>query len=259
MPPVETTSPARRIEYVALDDVATAERNAKEHDLPRLVRSIEEFGFTIPLLPDDRTGRLVAGHGRLVALRQMRDSGATPPEGVHVTDGAWFVPMIRGWASRDDDHAAAVSVADNRLSEVGGWDDNTLAELLEEIVDGNPDLLDVTGFTVDNLDEMLRDLGTLADRTSNYFSGPDELADGEADERPDEDRADLTDVDDDDGRPDTELEYVQVSWVVNVDQRKAIRKALARAQKLYGLNTSAVALCAVAEHFLTANPEREDG
>jgi hypothetical protein len=245
-----TTSPARRIEYVPLDDVATAERNAREHDLPKLVGSIRTFGFTIPLLPDDRTGRLVAGHGRLAALQRMRADGEPPPDGVDAADGEWRVPVIRGWASRDDDHAKAVSVADNRLSEIGGWDDGTLAELLEEIVDIDPTLLDVTGFTTDDLDKLLRDLGTYADRTSGYFGDPNsDTGEGEGED------GERSDDDDGANSDDSPAEYVQVSWVVSIDQRKTIRKALARAQNALDLNTSAVALCAVAEHFLAAHPE----
>lgn len=148
----------RRIDYLPIDEVPEADRNAKTHARDQIADSMRAFDFTSPLILDERTGRLVAGHGRLEALRAMRDNGEPPPGGVTADDGRWWVPVVRGWASGDDEHAQAVVIADNRLTEAGGWDDRMLAELLDEITDYNPDLLVTTGFTHDDLDQLLRDI-----------------------------------------------------------------------------------------------------
>jgi hypothetical protein len=165
---------SRRIAWVGLGDVVESDRNAKSHDLPRLVDSIRAFGFTAPLIVDERTGKLVAGHGRLAALRKLRADQDEAPDGITVADGEWQVPVVAGWSSRDDDHAKAVAVADNRLSEVGGWDDRALAEILEEIGDVDPDLLNVTGWSANDVDRLLASVVGDRDKPPGEFPSYDE-------------------------------------------------------------------------------------
>ena len=157
-----TTSAAdpRRIEYMPLADVVPAARNPKEHDGAGIRRSIDRFGVAEVVLLDERTGRLVAGHGRIEALAEMeRDETIdTPPDGVVLgEDGAWTVPVVRGWSSRSDAEAEAYLVASNRLAERGGADERALAELLEELADQQ--LLDVTGYEQADLDALLDSVG----------------------------------------------------------------------------------------------------
>lgn len=146
---------ARRIAYVALDDLLPAERNPKRHRTGALTASVNRFGFVTPVLRDERTGRLVAGHGRAETLRTLRADGASPPEGVRVdSEGRWLVPVIVGWASRSDAEADAYLVADNRQAELGGWDTAELAELLGDLND--TELLEATGYDDHDLADMLR-------------------------------------------------------------------------------------------------------
>jgi DNA modification methylase len=149
------TSPtARRIEYLRLSDIRGADVNPKDHDLPGLRRSIGEYGFTEAPLLDERTGRLVAGHGRLKDLQERRNLGAPPPEGIGVdSDGEWLIPVIRGWASETDAHARAYLTASNKLSENGGWDYDVLPDYLRGLAE--QDLLPLTGFTEDELAALL--------------------------------------------------------------------------------------------------------
>ena len=148
----------RRIEYLPLDDIVGAERNPKRHFADGLTASIGRFGYASPALRDERTGRLVVGHGRTEALRAMRDAGDTPPSGVTVDDaGRWLVPVVCGWASRSDAEAEAYLVADNRHTELGGWDNQELAALLQDVQAFDPELLDVAGFDLADLEELLAD------------------------------------------------------------------------------------------------------
>lgn len=145
---------ARRLEHMPLADIDSAHRNPKGHDLPALQRSIGTFGYVEPVVLDERTGRLVAGHGRVEALRRAAADAETPPEGVALDgNGEWLVPVLRGWSSRSDDEAEAYLIAANRLTEAGGWDDHGLAEILAELADAQ--LLDVTGYTGDDLDDLI--------------------------------------------------------------------------------------------------------
>lgn len=145
----------RRVEYVPLDDIVRAARNPKRHDGAGIRTSISRFGVgELPLL-DERTGRLVAGHGRVDQLQAMRSAGETPPDGVRVADGRWLVPVTRGWASRSDVEAEAYLLASNKLTFNGGWDDDELADVLRGLADVDPGLLAVTGFDDVELDELL--------------------------------------------------------------------------------------------------------
>lgn len=146
----------RRLDYVDLDAIEPATNNPKEHQIDSVRASIDRFGYVSPMIVDDRTGRLVVGHGRLESLKMRRDAGETPPEGIRIDDtGRWLAPVIRGWASRSDADAAAYLIADNRYTELGGWDHQALADLLDEI--GDPDLVELTGWDPADLEDLLAD------------------------------------------------------------------------------------------------------
>lgn len=123
----------RRIDAMPLDDIQEATRNPKTHDAAALDASLTRFGFTEPLIIDERTGRLVAGHGRLTALREKRARGETPPAGVTIVNEKWCVPVARGWRSKNDSDADAYLIASNRIPETGGWDEAALVELAREL------------------------------------------------------------------------------------------------------------------------------
>lgn len=148
----------RRIEYVRLADIKSAVRNVKAHDVGELTQSIRRFGFNDAVVVDDRTGRLLAGHGRVDALRAMhKEDAQRHPAGVRVKgEGAtpeWLVPVQRGWASRDDTEAEAFIVAANRLVELGGWDEPGLEAVLADLArDG---ALEGTGYDGDDVDRLL--------------------------------------------------------------------------------------------------------
>jgi DNA modification methylase len=59
----------------------------------------------------------------------------------------------------DDVHATAYALADNRTAELADWDDDVLAELLEELREVGDDPFDATGFTVEEVDEILERIG----------------------------------------------------------------------------------------------------
>lgn len=146
----------RHIEYLPLESLVPAERNPKRHKITEIVRSIDRFGFTTPAVLDERTGRLVVGHGRVDALTAMRDSGQAPPEGILLgADDQWLAPVITGWSSRSDAEASAYLVADNRYTELGGWDALQLDALLGEIGDVDQGLVAVVGFDDADLAELL--------------------------------------------------------------------------------------------------------
>jgi hypothetical protein len=148
----------RRVAYMPLSQIIDAPRNPKQHDTTGIRASIDRFGVAeLPLL-DERTGRLVAGHGRLNDARTRRDEGQDPPDGVkvHPDTGDWLIPVVRGWASRSDAEAEAYLVASNNLTTRGGWDTPALTQLLSDLADHDPALLEVTAFSAGDLDDMLK-------------------------------------------------------------------------------------------------------
>lgn len=124
----------RRIEWIRICDVRPDPLNAKLHHLGEIVTSIKKRGFVELPAVDERTGKLVAGHGRIEALAALKKDGGELPKGLKLADdGEWLVPVLHGWASKDDTDAKAYLVASNRLVEVGGWDDAALESLLVSI------------------------------------------------------------------------------------------------------------------------------
>jgi hypothetical protein len=150
-----------------------AVRNAKDHDQAALGASVREFGFIEPVVLDERTGRLLAGHGRVEHLTELQAQGAEPPDGVVVgEDGRWQWLVVRGIASRDDAHADAMAIALNRVGERGGW----RADVLSDVLDGlfGSDLAAATGWTADELDDLIAATGggELADQGTDAEHAP---------------------------------------------------------------------------------------
>lgn len=165
----------RSLTYVPLEQIRPALSNPRAHDRAGIIASITRFGLGPAMMVDERTGRLILGHGRLEALVEMRTNGYPnpkyspawagiepellweAPEGVVLDDdGGWLVPMQRGWRSRTDAEAAAMVVADNKLTENATWHNVGLAELMEQVVTEDASLLDAVGMSGDELDALLR-------------------------------------------------------------------------------------------------------
>ena len=63
------TAPALQVERRSLKTLKVSDRNARVHStaqIDQLMRSIETFGWTIPLLVDEH-GNVIVGHRRLLA------------------------------------------------------------------------------------------------------------------------------------------------------------------------------------------------
>lgn len=149
----KTLDRTRRTEMTPLSMLVPASENPKLHDDALMDASIGRFGFVEPIVLDERTGQIVAGHGRLAALRRAEDRGDAPPDGVEVTEGEWWVPVARGWASASDAEALAAGIALNRIGEAGGWNRSMLAEILDGLRAASP--LDGIGFSTEDVDALL--------------------------------------------------------------------------------------------------------
>ena len=91
------------VEYVSLLSLIPCANNASQHSKPqigKLVASLREFGWTNPIIVDER-GNVLCGHGRLMAARQM---------------GLTEVPIIK-LAHMSEAQKRAYILADNRIAE----------------------------------------------------------------------------------------------------------------------------------------------
>lgn len=150
--------------------------------------SIESLGFVDAIVTDDRTGKLIAGHGRVNALAQLQDTGMPPPPGVYADDADWRVPVVTGWASDDDDQARRALLALNRTTETGGWIDEALLDLLQDLQQADEGLA-ATGFT----DEDVAQLRSVVDASHDDLDArspdpgltdPDDAPDASHDDAP---------------------------------------------------------------------------
>lgn len=143
-------------EYVPFESLVPWNRNPRNNEdaIPKVMRSLEAFGFGRPLIAWGSTGprRLVVGHTTFAAYSKLVAKngedwcpGGTPAPGM--------VPVR--W--RDDwteEEAAGYAIADNRLGEIATWDDEVLAELLGELELGDVDL-DAVGYSEADLDGLV--------------------------------------------------------------------------------------------------------
>ncbi len=130
-----------KIEMIAVDDLRAAARRTRSHSdkqISKIASSIRRFGFLCPLLVDD-DGTIVAGHGRLEAARLI---------------GMTTVPVIR-ISHLDEPERRAYAIADNRLAELAGWDEELLRLEVIDLQALDLDLLDFTGFETPELDLII--------------------------------------------------------------------------------------------------------
>jgi hypothetical protein len=156
-----------RIEGLPIDALQDALKNPKLHS-DQIENSIGRFGYVEPIVLDERTNRIVAGHGRKAALLKLKSSGGPPPAGVVVNEnGDWIIPVIRGWWSKNDKEAEAYLIASNRLVELGGWDEKELASMMIGLQ--SEDLLSGVGYTSSEVTHLLSEI-----ERQNSFEGMSE-------------------------------------------------------------------------------------
>jgi len=107
------------IVYRPVAELIPNARNPRKHSaeqIAKIAASIREFGFNAPVLVDGAAG-VIAGHGRLLAARQL---------------GMERVPTIE-LGHLSEEQKRLYVLADNRLGELGEWDPALLTAELEEL------------------------------------------------------------------------------------------------------------------------------
>ncbi|HTB49584.1 MAG TPA: ParB/RepB/Spo0J family partition protein [Solirubrobacteraceae bacterium] len=145
-----TVQPENRNSHVAPDleglqvpvgDVHPRERNPR-HGKPDLIKtSLRAHGQYRPIVANRPTGEILAGNHTYQAALEL----------------GWSHIAVT-WVDVDAEEATRISLVDNRLSELGSYDNEMLAELLGELPS-----LEATGFKQEDLDHLLKTLAPAGD------------------------------------------------------------------------------------------------
>ncbi|HBJ75252.1 MAG TPA: hypothetical protein DDY86_07055 [Syntrophaceae bacterium] len=138
-------------------------RTITEEKLAALGKSMREFGDLSGVVMNIQTGNLVGGHQRMkhfdaswpIKKRPHKDAIGTVSLGeIETPFGVWSYREV-DWP---DHKEKAANIAANKHG--GGWDNDKLAQLLEEIKVSDIDL-DLTGFDACETDQLLKDIANI--------------------------------------------------------------------------------------------------
>lgn len=138
--PKKLKASALKIKRVETSELTPYAKNSRTHSdvqVAQIAASINEFGFTNPILIDEDHG-VIAGHGRLLAAHQLEIKKVP----CIILDGL------------SDIQKKAYVIADNKLALNAGWDEEMLSLELKDLQDMDFDL-GLTGFDDDELGDFL--------------------------------------------------------------------------------------------------------
>lgn len=124
---------------VSLSSLIPYARNSRTHSpeqVAQIASSMKEFGFTNPVLIDEKGG-IIAGHGRVLAAQKLGIEEVPAIELSHLTET----------------QKRAYVIADNKLALNAGWDDEMLRLEFDELKEAGFDL-ELTGFTLEEIDGL---------------------------------------------------------------------------------------------------------
>lgn len=134
----------------SIADLHPDPRNPRTHtkkQIRQIAESIKTFGFNVPVLIDG-TGSVVAGHGRLLACKELGWAEVPTIALDHLTEA----------------QVKAFRIADNRLTEISEWDGRLLAECFKELSILDLDFsLEATGFDMGEIDFRIESLDVDSD------------------------------------------------------------------------------------------------
>mgnify|MGYP001492895983 CR=1 FL=1 len=109
-----------KISYIPAQVIQAYAGNARSHSkaqIKQIVESIKNFGFLTPVLVD-ADNQLIAGHGRLEAAKQLGLTNIPALQVEHLTEI----------------QRRAYSLADNKIAENAGWDEELLKVELDYLM-----------------------------------------------------------------------------------------------------------------------------
>lgn len=150
--PNEQQSAATWEDIESLHPWAKNPRKNEGKPVAEVAKSIQRFGFAAPIVARTSDRRIIAGHTRWKAAKKL---------------GMTLVPVR--FVDLDEDQAAALTLADNKLSEITPWDDGALADVLREIEAAGVDM-DGLGWSTEEIDGLLGALSEDCDAPADPFA-----------------------------------------------------------------------------------------
>ena len=142
-----------KITYVELNSLKAYQNNPKDHpqkQVHQIADSIKKFGFNNPILIDEN-GEIIAGHGRYLAAQQLQME---------------TVPVIR-LTHLDETQKRVYRLADNKISENGGWNKELLALEISDLEKIYVDDITITGFEQIEINNLITDITPAPDKKLN--------------------------------------------------------------------------------------------
>jgi hypothetical protein len=124
---------------VPVSDLQTMPGNPRKGDVEAVKRSYERFGQRKPIVAL-LDGTVIAGNHQLLAARAL---------------GWSEIAVVR--VDDDDMTAKAFALADNRTSDLGGYDAEALVDMLADVT-SDVDLMLATGYSADDLADLMAGL-----------------------------------------------------------------------------------------------------
>lgn len=139
------------IEYatVPLSDLRTYPHNPRQGDIDAIADSLVANGQYRPIVVQKSSGQILAGNHTYLAAK-----------------GLDWKSIEVAYVDVDDERAARIVLVDNRTADLGDYDETVLTNLLTDLPD-----LDGTGYTTDDLDELLADLRDAAADAEDAAAG----------------------------------------------------------------------------------------
>lgn len=144
-PAVAPEAAAEWVGLEALKPWGKNPRRAPDAAVQRVAASIQRFGFAAPILARRADGEIIAGHTRFAAAQRL---------------GLDRVPVR--YLDLDPADAHLLALADNRLTDLGEWDNPQLLELLGDLRQQGQDAAGVAGWTDAEIDALLKQAGDAA-------------------------------------------------------------------------------------------------
>jgi len=131
-----------KVEYIEIEKLKKYKDNPRvnENAIEPVVKSIKEFGFNNPILVD-KDYRICAGHTRLEAAKRL-ELKKVPVVVLDITETQF----------------KAYNIADNKTSEFGTWEEETLAKTLKHLQGEDINALEATSIEGEQLERLLQSL-----------------------------------------------------------------------------------------------------
>lgn len=132
----KTEWPADRVERRKISDLIPYARNSRTHSdeqVSQIAASIREWGWTMPILVDEK-GNVIAGHGRILAANKLGID-----EAPCMTADGWSEAKRRAYV-----------IADNKLALNAGWEMDALKIEMQDL-DALGFDIKLTGFEIDEM------------------------------------------------------------------------------------------------------------